>query len=106
MVRHDVAHWGVVRYRRQRAGVHGRIATVSSDELDELAIQVAVGTNISRRRTSLNMSQAHLAAIAGMNRPYLHGIEKGQKNPSLLMLVRIAHALNTTASQLVRHVEG
>ncbi|MBN7374091.1 helix-turn-helix transcriptional regulator [Mycobacteroides abscessus subsp. abscessus] len=52
------------------------------------------------------MSQAHLAAESGVNRPYLHGIEKGQKNPSLLVLVRLAAALNTTASQLVRHVGG
>jgi len=104
MACHDVGGCGVVRYKLQR--VSGRTAAVSADDLDELAIQAAVGANIAHRRATLGMSQAHLAAESGVNRPYLHGIEKGQKNPSLLVLVRLAAALNTTASQLVRHVGG
>jgi DNA-binding XRE family transcriptional regulator len=103
MACHDVGTSGAVRYKLQL--VSGR-AAVSADDLDELAIQAAVGANIAHRRATLGMSQAHLASESGVNRPYLHGIEKGQKNPSLLVLVRLARALNTTASQLVRHVGG
>lgn len=95
-----------VRYRRQRRITHGRGAAMDSVEIDVAAVQAAVGANITQRRTDLGMSQSHLAASSGVNRPYLHQIEKGEKNPSLLVLVRLAVTLKTTVSQLVRHVEA
>ena len=37
----------------------------------------------------------------GIGQPHLHGIEASQRNP-IVVVVKLAHALNTTASVLSR----
>lgn len=52
-----------------------------------------VGGNIRRLRKSKGLSQEALAHEAGMAMRYLAGIERGEENPSLAFLVRVAQAL-------------
>jgi hypothetical protein len=47
------------------------------------------------------MKVTQLAEPVGIGRPRLYGIEAGQRNPTVVV-VKLAHALNTTASVLLR----
>lgn len=60
-----------------------------------------VGGNIRRLREARGLTQEALAADAEIDLTYLGGIERGRRNPSLMVLVRIAEALQTTPANLV-----
>lgn len=59
-----------------------------------------VGENIRRLRRARGLSQEALAHESGMAMRYLAGIERGEENPSLAFLVRIATALGVTPGDL------
>ena len=52
-------------------------------------------------RKELGISQEKLALAAEVDRSYLGRVERGDNNVAMLTLVKIAHGLNTTVSQLV-----
>lgn len=56
----------------------------------------AVGANVRRLRRTANMSQAVLAARAGLSPAYVSMMERGLANPRLETLAALAHALNTS----------
>jgi len=63
-----------------------------------------VGERIKVIRTNLQISQTDLADMALLHVANLGKIERGQTNPSLATLARIATALDTTLSDLVADV--
>jgi len=65
----------------------------------------AFGAAVRRRRESLGLSQERLAEHAGLHRTYVGGVERGERNVSLVNILRIAKALKTTASDLLESVE-
>ena len=52
-----------------------------------------VGRNIRRIRVDQNISQERLAFDSGVDRSYLGGIERGEENPTVDVLDRIADIL-------------
>lgn len=42
-----------------------------------------------------------MAFTAGLHRTYISGVERGVRNPTILVLDQIADALGTSASQLL-----
>lgn len=52
-----------------------------------------VGGNIGKLRRAKGLTQEELAFRAEIDLTYLGGIERGVRNPSLLVLVQIAAAL-------------
>ncbi len=52
-----------------------------------------LGVNVRRYRKLLGMTQEQLAVAAGMERSYVSDLERGRRNPSVLALGRLAHAL-------------
>jgi transcriptional regulator with XRE-family HTH domain len=64
-----------------------------------------VGRAIRKRRLTLRLSQEALAERAGLHWTYIGGIERGERNVSLLNIVRIAKALKVTASDLLREIK-
>jgi transcriptional regulator with XRE-family HTH domain len=60
-----------------------------------------VGGNIRRIRLSKRMTQEQLAFDAEIDLTYVGGIERGKRNPSLLVLARIADALSVPLAKLV-----
>jgi transcriptional regulator with XRE-family HTH domain len=61
----------------------------------------ALGKNIRERRTTLGMSQEQLAAKCGLHRTYVGGVERGERNISVLNLSRLAGVLRVETSELL-----
>lgn len=59
------------------------------------------GESVRAQRMSLSVTQMKLAELAGCSLQAIGNIERGQANPSLLMVHRIAKALKTSPKDLV-----
>lgn len=59
------------------------------------------GKHIKSLRLERNLSQEELAALCGLDRTYVSGIERGLRNVSIVNIFRIAEALNTPPSNLL-----
>lgn len=60
---------------------------------------------VQERREILGISQEELAHRAGLHRTYISDIERGSRNISLRSLIRLAKALEVSASGLIRVAE-
>lgn len=67
--------------------------------MDWLAV---VGKNVRTRRLQLGLSQEELAHNASIDLSYLGGIERGKRNPSLMVIARIASSLTVEPAELLR----
>lgn len=63
------------------------------------------GLRVRELRSEKAISQEELAALTELDRTYISGIERGKRNLSLKNILKIASALNVTASQLL-NIEG
>ena len=63
-------------------------------------IQVAFGRRVRELRQLRGLSQEQLAEACGLHRTYIGGIERGERNPSLINIGRIATALSVTLDQM------
>ena len=64
-------------------------------------IRRQVGLNLKRIRKERGWSQEHLAFESGLHRTYISGIERGARNPTVVILSRIAETLNVKTSKLL-----
>ena len=60
-----------------------------------------VGTNVKLLRQQGGLSQEKLAGDAAIDLSYLGGIERGRRNPSLLVMARLAEALGAELTDLL-----
>jgi transcriptional regulator with XRE-family HTH domain len=58
-----------------------------------------VGRNVRRLRTTAGLTQAELATRMGVDRSYISGLEKGERNPTVLTLWHVAQALGAKLAQ-------
>ena len=58
------------------------------------------GAHLRELRQQRGLSQERLAELAGLHRTYLGGIERGERNVSLINLGAIANALDLSLSAL------
>ena len=63
--------------------------------------RAVVGENVRRLRLGRGLTQEQLAFEAEIDLTYLGGIERGRRNPSLLVMARIAKALSATPIDLL-----
>ena len=61
-----------------------------------------MGTNVRRARNAAGLTQEQLALDAKIDLTYAGGIERGKRNPSVLVLARIATALGVEPSDLLK----
>ena len=64
-------------------------------------ILVRLGRAVRARRLELGLSQEDLAAESGLDRTYISGIERGQRNVALRNTERLAQALRLSLSELM-----
>lgn len=60
-----------------------------------------VGLNLRRLREEQGFSQETFAYHCGLHRTYISGIERGVRNPTIVILDRIAKALRVPAGSLL-----
>jgi transcriptional regulator with XRE-family HTH domain len=60
-----------------------------------------VGRNVRRLRQQKRLTQEELAFAAKIDLTYMGGIERGKRNPSLLVMARIAEALSVPLHKLI-----
>jgi transcriptional regulator with XRE-family HTH domain len=66
---------------------------------------IALGLTIKELRLDLGFSQEALAFEAGIDRSYIGGIERGEHNLALINLIKIAHTLGVTSSELLHRAK-
>lgn len=66
----------------------------------------ALGQAVRTRREKLGMSQEAFGFAVGIHRTYIGGIERGERNPTVLTLLKLAEVLTTTPSRLLRDSES
>ncbi|EKD80202.1 MAG: hypothetical protein ACD_40C00179G0003 [uncultured bacterium] len=59
-----------------------------------------LGTRIKELRKQLGMTQEDLAFQVGVDRSYMGFVERGEKNPTLSKITKIAKSLKTSLSKL------
>ena len=65
-------------------------------------IRKQVGRNMRKLRTEKDWSQEELAFQTGLHRTYISGIERGARNPSVIIIGKIAKALGVTPDALLK----
>jgi transcriptional regulator with XRE-family HTH domain len=69
-------------------------------------LQQQFGTVIRRLRKDLGMGQEKLADTAGLHRTHVSMLERGLRMPTLLVVQKLARALNTPMSGLMAELEA
>lgn len=65
-----------------------------------------VGANVRRIRVAQGISQERLAFDSGVDRSYLGGMERGEANPTVDVLDRLAETLAVPLSELFSEIDG
>lgn len=62
------------------------------------------GRAVRERRKKLGLSQEEFADLCGLHRTYMGGVERGERNISLINVEKIARALDISLVRLFRGV--
>jgi transcriptional regulator with XRE-family HTH domain len=81
------------------AAAYGEVVRVSSANA-----AAALGARVRSLRKDRGLSQEAFAAQAAIDRSYMGGIERGERNVTLETLVRLANALGISLAELVEGV--
>ena len=71
-----------------------------------VSFQQTFGAAVRRRRHKLRLSQEDFAEHAGIHRTYVSKIEAGKVDVGLAVAHRLAKALGTQLSKLIKESEG
>lgn len=67
--------------------------------------RVQLGKTIRHKRLAMELTQEALAEKADLHWTYIGGIERGERNLSLINIVRIARALEVTPARLLAGIQ-
>jgi len=67
-----------------------------------MEIRQVLAKNVRKYRNQLQLSQEALAHAADLDRTYISGIERGLRNPTVIVLSQLAVALGRDASDLLK----
>jgi transcriptional regulator with XRE-family HTH domain len=67
-------------------------------------IRIRFGKALRSKRHKLGMSQEEFADLCGLDRTYIGGIERGERNVALVNIERIAKAFRLSLAELFRNV--
>ena len=67
-------------------------------------IRLRFGKAVRRKRNKLGVSQEEFADRCGLDRTYLGGIERGERNVALVNIEKIARAFRISLAELLRGV--
>ena len=61
-----------------------------------------LGKRVHELRVQAGWSQESFADLTGLHRTYISGIERGLRNPTLLIVERLAKAFSISPSELLK----
>ena len=61
-----------------------------------------LGRNVLRIRKSKNLTQEQLAEMSGFSQQYISGLEKGQRNPTVVTVYELSLALGVNYLELLK----
>jgi transcriptional regulator with XRE-family HTH domain len=61
-----------------------------------------VGRNVLRIRKNKNITQERLAELSGFSQQYISGLEKGQRNPTVVTVYELSLALGVNFIELLK----
>jgi transcriptional regulator with XRE-family HTH domain len=61
-----------------------------------------LGRNVLRIRKSKNLTQEQLAEMSGFSQQYISGLEKGQRNPTVVTVYELSLALGVNYIELLK----
>lgn len=64
-------------------------------------IAACIGAAVRRHRELMRLSQEELGARAGLDRTYVGQVERRKRNPTMVSLQKLAHALGIELDVLV-----
>lgn len=67
-----------------------------------MPIRRVVGQNLKRYREKAGLSQEQLGFEAGLHRTYVSGVERGVRNPTVVVLEKLAEPLSLEVWQLLQ----
>lgn len=67
---------------------------------------VRFGDNVRSLRVARDWTQEQLAEKASLDQTYISGIERGERNLTILSVVKLASALKASASELCEGIDG
>lgn len=65
-------------------------------------VLVGLGNAIKARRTELRISQEELGLRSGVHRNYIGGVERAERNPSVMKIAELATELEVEVWELLR----
>lgn len=74
-------------------------------DLSRAEILKRFGENLREARLRTGLSQEKLAAKAGIDRTYVGGAERGERNVALVNIVRLAEALEVAPADLLKRLD-
>jgi transcriptional regulator with XRE-family HTH domain len=69
-----------------------------------LNVRIRFGNAVRSRRQKLGVSQEEFADMCDLDRTYIGGIERGERNLSLINIEKIARTFRISLSELFRGV--
>jgi transcriptional regulator with XRE-family HTH domain len=66
-------------------------------------IRIRFGRAVRQKRHKLGVSQEAFADLCGLDRTYIGGIERGERNVALVNIEKIAKALRLSLAELFRN---
>ena len=66
--------------------------------------RILFGKRVRELRLALGLSQEKLAEIAELHRNYVGGVERGERNVSLVNIVKLARGLDAEPSELLETI--
>ncbi len=69
-------------------------------------ILIEFGKKLRELRKKNNLTQLELSECAGFDRNYIGMLERGERNPALLNIQKIAQVFNITLSEFFKEIEN
>ncbi|WP_367114931.1 helix-turn-helix domain-containing protein [Desulfovibrio sp.] len=73
---------------------------------DEVDIYREISKILEQKRVNLGMSKRQLGKLAGITPVYLREVLRGERKPSVIILISLCSALNFKPSDLFLHLES
>jgi transcriptional regulator with XRE-family HTH domain len=73
--------------------------------INEIEVKKKFGTTLKKIRIQKGVSQEELGDLAGLHRTYISEVERGDRNISLVNILKLCAALNISTSTFFRKME-